>query len=158
MTRAGITVIQGDKCGGLTRGAASGDIRTPATIRSKLREVNAAMISFTEDVARSSASESWRSAYAAFLQAWGSFYAENAESLWSQMWGDTYTQAERFEQRLRDWQTDFRSKNYGAVSAPALRPEIENRGTGIGDLAKWGAIAAAVVAAAVVVVYVVPRS
>jgi len=107
--------------------AASGDLRTAESIRTKLDQVNGAMAQFVGDVARSTAPEVWRAPFATFLQTWATFYGDARSSWWSQQWGDTYTQAERFETRLAEWQADFSRKGYGTLSGPRLLPEAGER-------------------------------
>lgn len=152
MSRAGVACVAG-RCLP-SPSAAAGDIRTPAAIRSKIEQVNAAMIAFTLDVTRSTATPVWRDAFTAFLQSWGTFVTENRDSVWSQLWGDTYTQAERFETRLREWQDDFMRKGYGSLSAPLVRPEQADRERSSSQwatAAKWAAIGVAAIAGAYVV-------
>lgn len=58
------------------------------------------------------------------------------------MWGDTYTQAERFEMRLTDWRADFATKVYGVATAPPTRPE-QLEGTDWGSVVVWTGVLAA---------------
>jgi len=156
MTRPGVGAIA-RRCGAASgehlRGAAAGDIRTPASVRTKLEQVDSQVQAFTRDVAISSASDAWRQAYAGSVRAWRVFYDDARSSFFSQLWGDTYTQAERFEERFADWQADFRRKGYGAVTEP-ITPEVREReavASQWSTAAKYAAGAVALVAVAVVV-------
>lgn len=124
-------------------GALEGGLRTPGSIRTKLAQVNADVAAFTADVARSSAPETWKVAYTGWLSTWGSFYVETSNSWWAQQWGDTYTQAERFETRLSDWRADFTTKGYGGTTAPPVRLE-QFEGTDWGTVVIWAAVLGAV--------------
>jgi hypothetical protein len=122
-------------------------INTPGSMMDKADAVNASMNILAQDISESVVTDSFKMGWATFKKSWDDFYADlGGIGGWvNRLWAGTLEDIESYQNRLVDWQNQFKAYG-GIVVGPAAEklPEQPSAASLLGNI-KWIVIGVAVV-------------